>query len=103
MPRFGWKFGPRWNAYYSEKEVSRDKVQKDAASILAKASKGDAWRSGLGVTHYPILLGGEIVGNLWENVDLDKLEVGAYWSGPFGIKAELVYDKKVVGVLWLEA
>jgi len=42
MPGFGWKFGPRWNAYYSEKEVSRDKVQKDVTSILAKATKGDA-------------------------------------------------------------
>jgi hypothetical protein len=28
--------------------------------------------------------------------------LGAYWVGPWGIKAELVKDGRIVGMMWLK-
>ncbi len=103
MPRFGWRFEPSLSAYFSEKEVSRENVEKNVASLLAKATKGSPWKDPLGVTHFSILKDDEIVGNLWEDVDLKNLQVGSYWAGSFGIKVELVHNGRVIGMLWLEA
>jgi hypothetical protein len=36
-----------------------------------------------------------------EDVDLKSIEVGAYWTGARGTRAELVAGGKVVGMLWL--
>jgi hypothetical protein len=101
MPGFGWKFGPRWGSYYAEKELDREKVEKDARSLLAKASKGDRWTDPRGIPHIPLLVSGSLVGNLWEDADLNSLEVGTYWAARFGVKVELVYNSRVVGMIWL--
>jgi hypothetical protein len=101
MPGFGWKFGPRWGSYYAEKELDREKVEKDAQSLLAKANNGDKWTDPRGIQHISLLVGHDVVGNLWEDADLKSLEVGTYWAARFGVKVELVHDGRVVGMVWL--
>ena len=103
MPPFGWRYGPRWSYYYSGKEVDRDTVEKNAEAVLSQATKGQAWTDPRGVKHIPIVVSGGVVGDLWEDVDLKKLRVGAYWAAGFGVKAELVQDGKVVGTTWVSA
>lgn len=40
MPGMGWRYGSRWKSYYSEKEVDRETVEKNAETVLAQATKG---------------------------------------------------------------
>ncbi|MDA8284764.1 MAG: hypothetical protein M0Z42_16075 [Actinomycetota bacterium] len=54
-----------------------------------------------GRRHTPLVVNDQIVGNLWEQAGFPTLEVAAYWAAPFGVKAELTHDKKIVGMLWV--
>jgi hypothetical protein len=54
------------------------------------------------VKHIEIVVDNEIVGNLWEDVDLASLKLGSYWVTPMGIKAELETSDRVVGMIWLQ-
>lgn len=102
MPPYGWKFGRRWHGYYVETEISRENVEAAVKALLVKARKGETWTSPCcGVRHFPILVDTNIVGHLWEDVDLSALEVSAFWSGPFGVKAELASQGRVVGMVWV--
>ena len=101
-PRLGWHYGPHWGYYHSEVEIDRDKVTEAAKTLLAKVHLGGAWIDPHGAQHPPILLDGAILGNLWEEADLTALEVAAYWAAPFGVKAELAHDKRIVGMLWVD-
>jgi len=96
---FGWKHGPR--GYWSGQEVPREKIESGAKALLEKATIGQRWTSPRGVEHIQIMLGNEIVGHLWESVDLKTVEIGASWSGRWGQHVQLEKDKKVVGMIWL--
>jgi hypothetical protein len=101
-PGFGWRYNSGAGGYYSGKEtVTPVKVEAAAKAALAKAKKGTPWSSRWGVTHTPILIGNEIVGQLWEDADLSKLQVGSFWAGTFGQKVELVNGTRVVGMMWV--
>jgi hypothetical protein len=101
-PGFGWRYNSGAGGYYSGKvAVAPEKVEAAAKAALAKAKKGTAWSSRGGVAHTPILIGTEIVGQLWEDADLSKLQVGSFWAGPFGQKVELVSGTRVVGMMWV--
>jgi hypothetical protein len=95
-----WRFH-RGCCYYTEKELDRDKVEKDAKALLAKATKDETWTSPRGVKHIPLVVDSNVVGNLWEDVDLKSLEIGAYWAARSGTRVELVHNDKVVGMIWL--
>lgn len=99
MPCF--KYGPKWGSYYSEREIDRNKVEKDAKALLGEVTKGEKWTNPHGVTHIPLLFDDGVVGHLWKDVDLKSVEIGAYWIGRFGIKVELISNNEVVGMLWL--
>ena len=101
MPGMGWRYGSRWGAYYTDKGVDRSKVERDTRNLLAQATQGDASAGSHVGKHIPLLLGGKVVGNLWEDVDLKTLDVGAYSVGSFRVKVELVHNGKVVGMVWL--
>jgi len=101
-PGFGWRYNSGSGGYYSGQEaVAPEKVEAAAKAVLAKAKKGTPWSSPRGVTHTPILMDSEIVGQLWEDADLTKLQIGSFWAGGFGQKVELVSGKRVVGMLWV--
>jgi len=100
MPRFGWKF--RAGHYYTDESVPASKVEEKLKEALSKATKGHTWTDGRGVKHIEIVVDNEIVGNLWEDVDLASLKLGSYWITPMGIKAELETNDKVVGMTWLQ-
>ena len=105
MPGFGWRYGPRFGAYYagpeSGTEIDRAKVEQEMRELFAKATKGTRWVDPRGVPHIPLALEGGVVGNLWEEADLASLEVASYWAAGFGVKVELARDGRVVGMLWL--
>jgi hypothetical protein len=42
------------------------------------------------------------VGHLLTRVPIDEVKVSKYWQGPFGIKTELSYQGKFVGVLMIK-
>jgi hypothetical protein len=98
-PGFGWKQGPR--GYYSGEEVPREKIEADAKALLQKAATGAEWTSPRGVKHIQVLVDKEIIGHLWERVELKTVEVGASWTGRWGHHVQLEKDKKVVGMIWL--
>ena len=99
MPGFGWRF--RGGGYYTDKSVPTSEVEEKLKEALSKATKGHTWTDGRGVKHTEIVVDNEIVGNLWEDVDLASLKLGAYWVTPMGIKAELETNDRVVGMIWL--
>jgi hypothetical protein len=99
VPGFGWKQGPR--GYYSGEAAPREKIEADAKALLQKAEIGADWTSPRGVKHIQILVDKEIVGHLWEKVDLKTVETGASWTGRWGHQVQLEKDKKVVGMIWL--
>jgi hypothetical protein len=102
MPKWGWKFGPRHYAYYMTESVPREQVEAKLKETLSRASKGHSWTNPWEIKHTEIVVDNEVVGNIWEDVDLSTLALGAYWVGPWGIKAELVKDGRIVGMIWLK-
>ncbi len=100
---YGWRYHAPGYYYWQDKQLDRATVEKNAKAALEAASKGEAWKSPRGVNHIPILNKDKLaIGNLWEDADLKSVEIGAYWTGRGGTKAELVAGGKVVGILWLQ-
>jgi hypothetical protein len=101
-PPWGWRYGPRAYGYSSGAEVDRSKVDAAVKETLSKATKGQLWSTPAGTKHTPLLIDNQVVGQLWEDADLKTLIMGAFWSGPWGVNAELVKDGKVVGMVWVK-
>ncbi|XRO75309.1 hypothetical protein ACO3TA_00035 [Methanocaldococcus sp. 28A] len=53
---------------------------------------------GYNISHLEI--DGQIVGVLWKDVDLSKLEIGEPFNTPFGEKYPLYYDGELVGFVF---
>jgi hypothetical protein len=98
---WGWRFGPP-NGYFSGTQVDRSKVDGAVKQTLDKAAKGQSWTNPGGVKLTPIMVGNEIVGQLWEDADLKTLTVGSSWAGPWGVNVQLVKDGKVIGMVWVK-
>jgi len=79
----------------------KEKIEKAAKDILSKAKKGKSWTSPNGIKHIPLLVGEDIVGNLWKDVDIKSLEIGSYWVRPCCTKVELIYNDEIVGMMWI--
>lgn len=47
-----------------------------------------------------MLVGGEVVGNLWEDADLKSLKLGAYWTARFGFHLPLG-QAQTIAFFWL--
>lgn len=99
---YGWRYNAPGHYYYQDKQLDRATIEKNVRAALDGVTKGEQWKSPGGVNHIPLLNQDRlVVGNLWEDVDLKTVEVGAYWTGARGTKADLVAGGKVVGALWL--
>ncbi len=81
--------------------MAKNNVEEKTKEILTKAKKGKGWVNPRGIRHIPLLVEDEIVGNLWEDVELKSLEIGTYWEKPCCVKVELLAKDKVVGMLWV--
>jgi hypothetical protein len=99
MPEWRWKVG-RFG-YTMGEEPEYEEIRNKAQEILRQAKKGNIWRNPRGILHIPLIIGNQIIGELWEDVDIKELEIGDYWYGKFGVKVQLVKDMRVVGMLWL--
>ena len=80
-------------------DIDRDTIAGATKAVLDQATTGDVWVDPRGQRHIPILVGGAMVGSLWEDADLATLEAAGSWAAPFGAKVELAHDGKVVGML----
>jgi hypothetical protein len=98
-PSWKWKVG-RFG-YTTGNEPNYEEIKAKAKEALSKATKGAKWTGKWGSTHIPLVIDGQIIGELWEDVDPREVEVGAYWFGKWGTKVQLVKDGKVVGFIWL--
>ncbi len=97
----GWKWKVGRFGYTIDNELDYEKIKADAKALLEKATKGEAWRSHCGVLHIPLIVEGNIVGELWEDVEIKDLDIGTYWYGKWGIKVQLIKNGRVVGFIWL--
>lgn len=99
---YGWRYaGPGY--YYADKQVDRATIEKKVKDALAGVTKGESWKRPNGINHIPLVNKDKlVVGNLWEDADPKALEIGAFWIGRGGTKAELVSGGKVVGTLWVQ-
>ncbi len=96
-----WKWKRGMYGYTLESDVDYERIKSEAKSILERAERGDAWQGKWGSVHIPIVVNGQIVGEVWEDVDLKELEIGAYSLGKWGRKVQLVKNGRVVGFVWL--
>jgi hypothetical protein len=102
---WGWRFGPPAHGYFSDVEegtVDYGKVDAAAWQVLSKAAKGEIWTTPGGAKLTPLLVNGQIVGQLWEDLDPKTLTTGSFWAGPWGVNVQLVKDGKVVGMIWVK-
>ncbi len=99
MFKYQWKCGPRNGGYESENGGDRDKVVAALKKLLTSATKGDAWSNPNGTLHIPVLVDGDSVGNLWDDVKLSDQKLASHWAAPFGVKVELSHDGHVVGMV----
>lgn len=79
--------------------ISREEVAAAVRNLLGQATAGTPWTDPHGRRHVPILVGGTVAGSLWEDADLSSLEVAGYVAAPFGAKAELSREGRVVGMV----
>ncbi len=99
VPGWKWRLGKHGFAVEGEPEYAE--VEARVEELLAQAKKDVAWRDPRGVLHLPLVIDGEIIGELREDLDPKTLRAGAYWRGPWGMKVQLVKDGRVVGFVWL--
>lgn len=86
--------------YSQHKQLPKAEVEKRVAEILPTLAKGDMWTN-RGVNHRTLLSKGNVVGHLWEDVDVKSLKAGTARSSRHGTRVELLSEEKSVGVLWL--
>ena len=97
MP-FGWR---RRGFGYAVEPVDYETLKSKAKDLLSKAKLGESWVCGCGTKHIPIVVDGQIFGELWKDVKLSDVEVGSYWYSRRGAKVQLVKDGEVVGFVWI--
>ncbi|WP_258084228.1 hypothetical protein [Thermococcus thermotolerans] len=81
--------------------IDYEEIKSRAAELLQNASKGVSWQNPWGDTRIPLVINGRIIGQLWEDVSPDELEIGPYMSGMWGTRVQLLKDGRVVGFLRL--
>ncbi len=101
MPRWirGWKIGR--HGYIVSAELDYERIKNYVKDVLSRARKGNVWRCRCGSIHIPLIVNNEIVGEIWEDVSLDKIEAGPYWYGRNCGKVHLVYNGRIIGFMWL--
>ena len=99
IPGWRWKIG-RFG-YTTDSEPDYEKIRAEAKTLLEKAIKGEAWRSRCGTLHIPLIVEGNIIGELWEDTEIKDLDIGTYWYGKWGIKVQLTKNGRIVGFIWL--
>ncbi len=78
-----------------------EEIKSRAKEALQNASKGTPWQNFWGPARIPIIVNGQIAGQLWEDVDLSEVEIGTYVQGMWGTRVQLLKDGRVVGFLRL--
>lgn len=80
MFKYQWQCGPCNGGYESENEVDRNKVDAALKKLLTSATKGDGWKDPQRTKHIPVLVDGDVVGNLWDDVKFSDLIPPSHWA-----------------------
>lgn len=109
-PRRGrwWNYASNWNYsagpnYMEPKEIIQpfqketvEDIKKKAREILKKAIVGTSYP---GSTSLSIIYEGNVIGYLWSNVPLDKLDFGVVSNNGGKWYIPLIYENRIVGYL----
>lgn len=87
---------PPWMAYQTQTTENTDINPVDILKTAEVVQHTTPF--GYNLSHLEI--DGKIVGVLWKDVDLSKLEVGEPFNTPFGEKYPLYYDRELVGFIF---
>ena len=115
----GWIYGPGpkpwcpWFGYWGEYnsmnyQFSQTQTNYQYGStqgnrireILLKAIKGQRINAPYGGYNIPIIYNDSIIGWLWEDVPLDKVNLGEFLSTGRGTRVSLIYKGRIVGFVW---
>lgn len=83
-------------------EVTDPTLKQEAEELLKNVVVEERYSYRYDTTRYVLLNNSKVVGVVWETVDLKDLTVGSLFQTNWGVKAELLYNGKVVGQLYLE-
>ncbi len=86
------------NVNYNTQTTTQTNVNSKAWKIL-NSSKIVTVKNCWGYSRYLIENNGYIVGVLWQNVSIKKLEIGQPFEMPWFIKVPLIYNGQIVGFL----
>ncbi len=110
-PRGGgwwWNYPPGWNYNFNygnqptmiqpiqTSTESIEEVKKRAREMLKKAITGSMYPGSMNAT---ILYNGNVIGYLWDNVPLDKLDFGQISNNGGKWYIPLIYENRIVGYL----
>ena len=80
----------------------RAALEARARHILSQARQGRAWMTPRGVRRWPIMVGSQQHGTLWEDVDLRSVGLGDHWQAGWSSRIELMHEGRVVGMLRID-
>jgi hypothetical protein len=101
MGRFNLDLNPYGGIYITDGKIDKLKVEKASQEILQKAIKGPMKRNRHGEIVIQLLADNVVVGKLFEDINISLLEIGGFWVTTSGIKVELIFNGKIVGMIWL--
>lgn len=86
--------------------VEENKIEKtdkeEAEELLNKATVGEGWETPRGRMKYPLIVNDEIIGYLWEKLDLKDVNIdGMEKKTCHGKKYILLHNKKQVGFIMI--
>ena len=80
-------------------QSERLQIEASVRSLLGIARKGMPFTNPRGAKRIPIMVRGEQVGGLWEDVEFRTLQPGNFWLSGGGQHIELLLNDRVVGVI----
>ena len=92
---FGGFGGPFWvsGQYTSPTQEDLDKVK----SIVRSSTLGPSYVNRWGMPRIPVIHNNVVIGWLFENVDLNSVDVQGIWKVDNLVKAHLIYNNRIVG------
>lgn len=77
-----------------------ENYKKDAEELLKKTTLSESWKNMKNQKVYALMVGDEIVGQIREKVDVNKITIGEVRETWRGKKIELLHDNKHIGFVW---
>jgi len=92
---FGWFGGPMWvgGQYVAPSQEDLNKVR----AIIKSSTLGPSYINRWGFPRIPIIHNNVVIGWLFENVDLNTVDIQGLWKVDNLVKVHLVHNNRIVG------